>query len=148
MLINHIEKTSDKSRPRFPRLGTTDNPRFDSKNATAFLKNFESLIKDVLAEFLDFDVDRLISIPAYLEKLYAMHRKELSKYSRTKLLLRGLPYSIAGHIVRKAHIKERDTKTFENFNNILRITKEAIELRHDISRLMHEDTREDIATLV
>ena len=46
MLINYIEKTSDKSRPRFPRLGTTDNPRFDGKNATAFLKNFESLIKE------------------------------------------------------------------------------------------------------
>jgi hypothetical protein len=213
MLMNHIEKTSDKSRPRFPRPGTTDNPRFDGKNATAFLKNFESLIKEyepeasdgrkielleqntnynqqsqlttlegfeehdwatfkdsVLAEFLDFDVDRLIGTPAYLEKLCAVHRsendnlrlyyqqfiqshskikpEELSKYSRTKLLLRGLPYSMAGHIVRKARIKERDTKTFENFNNILRITKEAIESRHDVSRLVHEDTREDMATLV
>ena len=55
---------------------------------------------------------------------------------------------MAGHIVRKARIKERDTKTFENFNNILRITKEAIESRHDVSRLVHEDTRVDMATLV
>ena len=46
MLINHIERTSNKSQPRFPCLGTTNNPRFDSKNAIAFLKNSESLIKE------------------------------------------------------------------------------------------------------
>ena len=64
------------------------------------------------------------------------------------MLLRGLPYSIARYIIRKAHIKERDAKTFENFNNILRITKEAIESRYNVSHLMYKDTREDIATLV
>jgi hypothetical protein len=51
--MNHIEKTSNKSQPRFPRLGTTDNPRFDGKNATAFLKNFESLIKEYEPEASD-----------------------------------------------------------------------------------------------
>jgi short-subunit dehydrogenase len=73
---------------------------------------------------------------------------ELFKYSRTKLLLRGLPYNIATHIVRKACIKERDTKTFEDFNKILRIMKEAIESKYNISCLVNNDIKKDMTLLV
>jgi hypothetical protein len=46
ILLKYIERTSNKSRVRFPYPRTTKSPRFDSNNTTTFLKNFDSLLRE------------------------------------------------------------------------------------------------------
>ena len=45
-LIEFIQKTITKNAATFPIARTSKNQKFDSKNATTFIKRFEGLLKD------------------------------------------------------------------------------------------------------
>jgi hypothetical protein len=212
-LMELIQKTMTKNAATFPIARTSKNQKFDSKNATTFIKRFEGLLKDYepeadgdrkaellernvtnnlqsqvsnldgfeggnwellhknfLQEFMINDADCMIGTPAYLEKLCSHQRKktdnlrqyyqlfvqsstkipliELSSFSCTKLLLKGLPIQMATAIYCKTNIRIGEASTFDDFPNILKVAKAVINEKYEVGRLRDEDSGDDIDELV
>ena len=73
---------------------------------------------------------------------------ELSSFSYTKLLLKGLPIQMATAIYCKTNIRIGEASTFDDFPNILKVAKAVINEKYEVGRLRDEDSGDDIDELV
>jgi len=55
---------------------------------------------------------------------------------------------MAATIYHKTNIQIRETSTFDDFPNILKVAKAVIDEKYEVSRLRDEDSRDDIEELV